>query len=81
MGDTCEELKYPGWQKPLQEVILEFDREKIEKKALNAEAVIVRRLRELRESPETKDEREAIRYGLSLLKSIKCEGLGYPDVP
>lgn len=79
MNET-HELAYPQWQILLQEVILEFDHDKLAEKALKVEAIIVERLRELPQSVDSQDEKEAIRYGLSLLKSIKCERLGYPDV-
>ena len=78
MNETGE-LRYPQWQSPLQEVILELNRERLSEKALHAEAVILERLRELQQSSDSEDEKEAIRYGLALLKSIKCERLGYPD--
>ena len=74
-----DELRYPEWQTPLQEVILEFDLENLQGKTLQAETSIVERLQELRQSTDSKDEKAAIRDGLSLLKSIKCERLGYPD--
>jgi len=73
------ELPYPGWQVPLQKVIREFDREKLADQALQAEDVIFERLRELRPSNNSHHEREAISYGLSLLKTIKRDRLGYPD--
>ena len=80
MGDTCEELKYPEWQKPLEAAVLELDRDKLAEKILKVEAMIVERLRELPQSVDGQDEKEAIRRGLSLIKNIKHEKLGYPDV-
>lgn len=74
------ELAYPQWQTPLQEAIFEVDRDKLAEKILKVEAVIVERLRELRESIDSQDEKNAIRRGLSLIKTIKREKLGYPDV-
>ena len=73
------ELPYPRWQSPLQKVILEFDPEKLTEKALHAEDVILERLRELRLSTNSHHEREALSYGLSVLKIIKRDRLGYPD--
>ena len=67
---------YPRWQVPLQKVIFEFDREKLAEKALQAEDVILERLRELRPSNHSHDEREAINCGLSVLKIIKRDRLG-----
>ena len=73
------ELPYPRWQAPLQKVILELDREKLAEKTFQAEDVILERLQELRPSNDSHHEREAIRYGLALLKMIKRDRLGYPD--
>lgn len=78
MNET-DDLRYPQWQSPLQEAILEFDEEKLTEKALQAEAAILRRLQELRQSNNGHHEHAAISYGLSLLRSIKAERLSYPD--
>ena len=77
--NAAPELPYPQWQVPLQEVILEFDPEKLTEKVLQAEDVIFERLRELRPSNNGHHERDAISYGLILLKMIKRDRLGYPD--
>lgn len=73
------QLPYARWQVALQKVIIEFDREQLADKALQAEDVILERLRELQPSNNSHHEREAISYGLSLLKGIKRDRLGYPD--
>ena len=78
MNET-DDLRYPQWQRPLQEAILEFDREELIEKAHQAEAAILERLRELRQSTDGYDEQAAIIHGLSLLRSIKFERLDYPD--
>ena len=78
--NQTHELAYPQWQSLLQEVLLEPDHDKLAENTLKVEAVIVERLRELPRSIDGADEKAAIRHGLSLLKSIKCEKLGYPDV-
>jgi hypothetical protein len=77
--DETMELPYPEWQGPLQEVILEFDREKLSKKALKAEALILDRLRALQQSNNGHQERDAINHGLSLLRTIRRDRLDYPD--
>jgi hypothetical protein len=69
------ELPYPKWQGPLKEVVLEFDREKLFEKALEAENLILERLRQLEESRNSHSERRAIGDGLSLLETIKRERL------
>jgi len=78
-GTSGEGLKYPEWQAPLQEVILEFDRKKLVEKVQQAETSISARLQELRGQRDSLEEQDAIAYGLSLLRSIKHDKLGYPD--
>jgi len=72
-------LKYPQWQAPLQEAILEFDREKLAGKLQNAEALILERLKELHEGSDGRSEREAINDALATLRVLKQEKLDYPD--
>jgi hypothetical protein len=49
-GDMSDsELKYPEWQAPLQELILEFDREKLPGKMQNVGILISKRLQQLRD--------------------------------
>jgi hypothetical protein len=78
VNDTVE-LPYPDWQGPLQEAILEFDREKLSEKALKAESRILERLRQLETSNNGNNERDAINHGLSLLRTIRRDRLDYPD--
>jgi|HubBroStandDraft_2_1064218.scaffolds.fasta_scaffold466984_2 hypothetical protein len=75
MNNTME-LPYPEWQGPLQAAVLEFDREKLSEKVLKAEARILERLRQLEVSNNGHNEREALSYGLSLLKRIRRDRLG-----
>ncbi len=80
MNDKIE-LPYPEWQGPLQEAILEFDREKLAEKAMKVEALILERLRQLQQSNDGHNERTAINDGLSVLRTIRRERLNYPDWP
>jgi hypothetical protein len=73
------ELKYPKWQTPLQEAILEFDREKLREKLQKVETSILERLQELQHGPDGHSEREAINDALSVLRIIKRDRLAYPD--
>ena len=70
------ELAYPKWQGPLKELVLEFDREKLVEKALDAEKLMLGRLQQLEEASNSDSERKAIGDGLSLLEAIKRERLG-----
>jgi hypothetical protein len=78
-GVVDEELKFPEWQAPLQEVILEFDREKLPEKIQKVETLIFERLQQLRQESDGRNEREAINNALSILRVIKRDKLGFPD--
>jgi hypothetical protein len=73
------ELKYPKWQAPLQEAILEFDREKLREKLEKVETSILERRQELHLGADGHSEREAINDALSTLRVIKRDRLAYPD--
>ena len=77
MNDS--ELKYPEWQAPLQELILEFDREKLPGKMENVETLIAKRLQQLRDERDGLAEVQALNDGLAVLRIIKRDKLDYPD--
>jgi hypothetical protein len=79
MGD--EELKYPKWQAPLQDLILEFDREKLNEKVRRVESLISDRLQELRQEGNGDGELQAIDDALRTLRIIKRDTLGRPHRP
>jgi len=60
-------------------MICELNLEKFAKKAIEVEALIVERLRQLQQSNHGPNERAAISYGLSILRMIKRDRLGHPD--
>ena len=70
------DLPYPEWQTPHQELILEFDRGKLQEKAFKVEALIFERLRQLQQSSNGTREQDAIDDGLSILRSLRFERLG-----
>jgi len=72
-------LKYPEWQAPLQELILEFDREKLPGKIENVETLISKRLQQLRDERDGLAEVQALNDGLAVLRIIKRDKLDYPD--
>jgi hypothetical protein len=74
-----EELKYPEWQKPLQELILEFDRDKLPEKVQQVETLIFERLQQLRRGNDGNIELQAINDALGVLRIIKRDKLGFPD--
>jgi hypothetical protein len=72
-------LRFPEWQGPLQDLILEFDREKLRGKMQEVEAVIHERLRQVDPSHDVRGEREALSDGLSILRVIRRDRLGSAD--
>jgi hypothetical protein len=73
------ELKYPAWQVPLQDVILEFNLERLPGRIQQVETLIFERLQELQLSNDGAGERQAINDGLDLLRTIKRERLDFPE--
>jgi hypothetical protein len=73
------ELEFPKWQAPLQEVILEFDREELPEKIQKVEALILDRLQELSHSSDGHAELDALNYALRVLRTLKVEKLDFPD--
>jgi hypothetical protein len=71
-----EELKFPEWQGPLQDVILEFDRERMLQKVQDVEALIFERLRQLSVTTGSRVEHDALNDALSVLRILKRERLG-----
>jgi hypothetical protein len=66
-----EPLRYPLWQEPLRDAILEFDTQRLSVKVHRAEQAICDRLHEL--TPETLDfhEQEALKDALATLEILK----------
>lgn len=69
------ELRYPNWQTPLQEAILEFDREKLAGRIEKAESAISDRLQALPSDMDNQDERQALADGASILRKLKKDKL------
>ncbi len=72
-------LKYPEWQAPLQELMLELDPEKLCEKIQKVETLIFERLQQIRQGNDGRSEQEAIDGALSILRVIKRDKLGFPD--
>ena len=72
------DLKYPQWQEPLAEAILEFDPQQVREKVQRAEEAIVRRIEELAFDPPNGREGQALVDGLELLRIVKKDRLGIP---
>jgi hypothetical protein len=69
------ELKFPEWQAPLQDLLLEFNRAKLEEQIQRVEALITQRIQQLPRSGGGHEERDAINHALSLLRMIKEDRL------
>jgi hypothetical protein len=73
------ELKYPSWQSPLQEAILELDREMFAKKIQEVETLMFERLQEITSDPDHHDERQVLVDATTILRGLKKAKLSYPD--
>lgn len=73
------ELKYPEWQIPLQEAVLEFDRDKLREKIEEVETRIFERGQQLYQASDGRAERQALNDAVSILRIIKRDRLGFPD--
>lgn len=72
MAEACsDELKYPKWQKAVQDAVLEFKIDSLQQRIAAAEAAINSRLQELSPSPDGLAERQAIQDALNVLKILK----------
>jgi hypothetical protein len=66
-----EDLKYPQWQMPLREAILEFDAERLSNKVQAAEKAIDTRLRGLTAENHDFQERQALKDALATLEILR----------
>ena len=62
--ETSDGLKYPEWQKALQEALLEFDPHHLKNRIRAAESAIADRQRQLSGGVTDEAERQAIQDGL-----------------
>ena len=69
--ESSDDLKYPDWQKPLQEALLEFDPHRLCERILTAEAAISDRLQRLSNEPNGNAERQAIQDARRILSFLK----------
>lgn len=71
------DLKYPEWQTPLQELILEFDPEKLPERIQKVEILIFERLQQLHGESDGRAEHEALNDALTIVRGIKRDKLGF----
>jgi hypothetical protein len=72
------QLRFPEWQVPLQQAILEFDRAKFQEEIKKVEAMIHQRMQNLPQSSNSHDERVSISDALLLIRSLKRDRLQPP---
>jgi hypothetical protein len=70
------ELKFPQWQGPLQELILEFDPQKLPEKIQGVETLVLERLQQLDHENDSRVEKIALHDALSIIRIIKRDRLG-----
>jgi len=79
LGDHFDDLKYPNWQKPVQEALIELEKIKLKECIAVAEAAIYRRLEDISQGPDHQAERDAMDHALSNLRVVKKESLHLSD--
>jgi hypothetical protein len=75
------ELKFPQWQGPLQELILEFDPQKMPEKIQSAETLVLERLQQLHHGNDSRVEKIALRDALSIIRIMKRDRRGSSGGP
>ena len=76
---TDGELKFPHWQAPLQDLILEFDPVKSQEKIRAVEAPLFARLQQLDHGTNNHDEKSALQDALSIVRIMKRDRLDSPN--
>jgi hypothetical protein len=75
------ELKFPQWQGPLQELILEFDPQKMPEKIQSAETLVLERLQQLLHGNDSRVEKIALHDALSIIRIMKRDRQGSSGGP
>jgi hypothetical protein len=79
LGMDYRDLQYPDWQSPVQEALIELDKDKLKALVAAAEAAIFYRLQAISQDTDHTAERQAIRDAVASLRVVKREGLEFPD--
>jgi hypothetical protein len=75
------ELKFPQWQGPLQELILEFEPQKMPEKIPSAETLVLERLQQLHHGNDSRVEKIALHDALSIIRIMKRDRRGSSGGP
>jgi hypothetical protein len=65
------ELKYPQWQEPFRNAIIEFSTQQLGEKLQKVEAMILDRLRVLSSDIKSLGERQALLDAISIIRILK----------
>ena len=75
-----DDFRFPEWQEPLQELVLEFDLVRLHKKMQRVAALLRDRLQQMQDWAEAHTaEREALGDAISVFRVIKREDLDFAD--
>ena len=77
--EPAQALKYPEWQEPLQQALLELDTDKLKARIASAEIAIFSRLQALTRGPYHPAERQALEDALATLRVLKRDAHGGSD--
>ncbi|HXN24797.1 MAG TPA: hypothetical protein VOA41_18850 [Candidatus Dormibacteraeota bacterium] len=73
------ELRFPTWQKPYLEALVELDLKTLSQRIAAAESAIFLRCRALAVNPDGQQERQALDDALFSLRCLKRQKLKFPD--
>jgi hypothetical protein len=79
LEEKVNDLKYPDWQIPFRDALLEFDKNKLKERLTEVEMAIFNRQQALSRSSDSREERQAIEDALATLRVLKRDSLGFPD--
>jgi hypothetical protein len=71
-----EYLKFPQWQVPLQELVLEFDPQKLPEKIQRVETLLSERLQKLDDGRDSRVEKIALYDAQTMVRIMKRNRLG-----
>ncbi|HXN25002.1 MAG TPA: hypothetical protein VOA41_19895 [Candidatus Dormibacteraeota bacterium] len=72
-------LRFPVWQKPYQEALVELDSKALPKRIAEAETAIFLRTRALSVNPDGQQERQALDDALFSLRCLRREKPNFPS--
>jgi len=73
------DLKFPEWQIPFKELLLEFDRQRLNERLPKLEVLLAARMRQVKLSNEQQGELQALTDAISTLRVLKRNLAGFQD--